>query len=287
MSANTEHRNRQPKGHPTGGQYASEQRASSGLRLGGDESAVEDDVVDAAIEVLRKEEEVYPFTITDRTGLIDYLQGEHPDEMKEAIAKAQLDSAPRFLPENPTWRPADGVPRGDAMYSRSYGGKSLGQDMHSIAQVNKGIRADIKEAQDGGYLPDDLTYRVIKNSAQSISITATGLSVRDYFDRRDSGRFGELQPSPFVREVDKRLEAIAGQYNWNGSDSQIDYFDVNFYSSVRVESPVDAAVGRARRAKTPQDRAEAIEAYNQACEEAEQIAGDIGAEYQRPYRFRT
>jgi hypothetical protein len=32
-----------------------------------------------------------------------------------------------------------------------------------------------------------------------------------------------------------RLEQIVGAYNWNGSDSQVDYFDVLFYGRVTFD----------------------------------------------------
>ncbi|MGC0252632.1 hypothetical protein [Pseudactinotalea sp. Z1748] len=300
---------RHPSGQPTGGQFAESQRASAGIALGleSDGGAL---IVADAIDQLEAEEGLYPDVLQDRSGAVEQMRANPDDPALAKYARRMLDTAPELLDANPTWQPASGVPAGDEMYSKTYGGRALTTDgqYRSTTEINKMIRADIKNAVAGGYLPEDLDYRVHKHDSSlssSINITAEGTGPLEYYDRRDALRgYGEpqLQKSPYVKEIEKRLGKIAFQYNWDGSDTQSDYFDVNFYQDARVVSPLDAARSRAYelRAKSAkahkagdQEKAHALLAdlkrvrrhHDDMYEMAEDIARDLGAQvdrYSRP-----
>jgi hypothetical protein len=51
-----------------------------------------------------------------------------------------------------------------------------------------------------------------------------------------NGYGAQWQYSPELKELMDYIEAIINSYNYDGSDSMVDYFDVNFYGFVDVES---------------------------------------------------
>ncbi len=53
-------------------------------------------------------------------------------------------------------------------------------------------------------------------------------------EARDSRYFEGQRHTPEAKEVFKQLEAMLGAYNFDGSETQVDYFHVNFYGHVRV-----------------------------------------------------
>ena len=309
MSTNTHDRARQPKGRPTGGQFAEEARAASGIALG---AAADDEgarAVADAIEQLEAEEQVYPDATQNRSGAMEQLRQTPDDPAMQTYARWVLETAPALLPANPTWQPAQGVPRGEEMYSRSYGGRSLSVDGHyrTTAEVTKEIRADIKDAIAGGYLPGDLTYRVRKHdsaTSSSVRIVAEGMGPHQFYDRRDAvTTYGDpyLQASPYVKEIEECLGKIAAQYNWDGSDTQSDYFDVNFYQHVEVANPLTTARNRAfalrdKAAKAHKagdtekahqllaDLKQARREHDEVYELVEDIAHDLDAQPDRYYR---
>lgn len=183
-----------------------------------------------------------------------HMDGLATGEERERFAAAFLADAPRPLEPFPDWKPAEGVPRGSERYSRSYGGKSLSYtDPHpqggsTVAQIAKAVRQDIKDAIKGGYLPGDLTYSVRSRNfagGSAIDLEISGLTFDDFYDReRLDLRDMRLQRSKFVGEVESRAQEILEQYNWDGTDSTIDYFDVRFYGHTHVNSPRDDAWAR-------------------------------------------
>ena len=292
------------------GEFGTVERAPSGLNLENPAGGAGDDseLLQRACTQIAAESASYGSARVNHDGAIRWLMAADTDPAAaREFAQRIVDTAPRNLPPDPTWAPAAGVPRGDSMHSRAYGGRSLPVDggYRSMAEVNKLIRSDIKAAVEGGYLPADLTYRVRKNHASGTSITAEGVSVEDYFDRREVNTYSgwnTLQPSPFVREVESRLAAIAWQYNYDGSDSMTDYFDRGFYEHVRVLSPVDAAQSEVYAAR---ERWRAVARFGEevSVEAAEEqlraararfeevvgqvraVAEQVGATWEEPHRF--
>jgi hypothetical protein len=154
------------------------------------------------------------------------------------------------------------------MYERAYGSKydrSL-----SRVDIAKAIRADIKEAVKAGKLPESAKYSVqsrsyaggfsidirVKNFHEAY-VVCDGFAAQSpeqeaLYGKRLCGNYwcSERNDSEHAKphdrlsweavQVEEKLKAIAWAYNFDGSDSQRDYFDVNFYSHVDIESARDA-----------------------------------------------
>jgi hypothetical protein len=129
----------------------------------------------------------------------------------------------------------------------------------SIADLSKAVRADIKQAVKDKHLPQG-KYSVTSKSysggrSQDIEIKAIAIQVvnieflsfkRDHpndIHPREIGRYTAAASKALVI-----LQAIQNQYNYNNSDSQSDYFDVNFYGHVKVAWELEQAEDHAFRA---------------------------------------
>lgn len=155
------------------------------------------------------------------------------------------------------------------MYERSYGSKYQESRGFSEAQVAAAIRADIKAAVKAGNLPGaPVKYSVRKRSyAGGFSIDIEAQDWPEAYvpcEGEAPSRFSEFGPyvcqhymcagraraegqpvsgdhreyknlSPEGASVIKKLEAISWAYNYDGSESQVDYFDRRFYGSIDIE----------------------------------------------------
>lgn len=128
------------------------------------------------------------------------------------------------------------------MYERAYGEKNNGT-WRDAADIAKDIRADIKAARQAGEinLPEGakISVRCSKYSGgQSIDVNVTGW-VGHRIEVEDAENFWpgftRRELTPEADEVQGRLERIVRAYNWDGSDSQSDYFDVCFYGHVSFD----------------------------------------------------
>lgn len=54
------------------------------------------------------------------------------------------------------------------------------------------------------------------------------------YDRRDPGVCNGVFLTPEAWEVLKRADEIANLHNWDNSDIQTDYFDVNYYFNINI-----------------------------------------------------
>lgn len=123
------------------------------------------------------------------------------------------------------------------------------------AQISAAIRRDIKEAVSAGELPD-AKYSVklqTFSGGKSISIRVSDLPF-PLFDRRflqheleTKGHvfYGGERYSVERRELLEKLERIGNAYNFDRSDIQTDYFHVNYYLHVAIDSSYEAAQRRA------------------------------------------
>lgn len=174
------------------------------------------------------------------------------------------------------------------MYERSYGYlyQELGEHP-TAAEIAKAIRADIKQAQQEGLLPASWSYSVRSETfagGQSIDV-----EVRDCADawqecdgtvpgsrREFPGGGWTASPcsicdgsEPHHRTLTEEasvakmtLERIHNAYNHDGSETQVDYFDVRYYGTVQFE---DARAADFRKR----------EAERLAARKAEREAGEI------------
>ena len=139
-------------------------------------------------------------------------------------------------------KPAKPVAAYQPDYSIAYGNrydKSL-----STTQIAAKVRAEIKAAQKAGKLPKGkIGIRTSYFSGgSSISIRAVGFQVlnpeRLALDIREPHVFHEYGPAlytPRAAAMVKSLESLLSAYNFDGSDSMVDYFHVNFYGHVSFD----------------------------------------------------
>lgn len=145
------------------------------------------------------------------------------------------------------------------MIERKYGEKYASTQGLKRPEIAKLIREDIKAAVKAGTLPKG-RYSVRTESYSgggSIDITVSdvvGIPIVN-LDRlrwhRDNphATYG-CEPAnvrdrytPEMREVIAKLERIHGSYNYDGSDSMADYYDVRYYGTVTVDCTWEVNVG--------------------------------------------
>lgn len=115
--------------------------------------------------------------------------------------------------------------------------------------IGKAIRSDIKEAINSGFLPKKLNNDNIKYSVRmkDNTIQVKGIIDGDRIEKlavtetikRNGMKTMVLgtEHGTAVNEVNnikEKLEKISNSYRYDNSNSMVDYFDTNFYSSVSV-----------------------------------------------------
>ena len=132
------------------------------------------------------------------------------------------------------------------MYERSYGAKY--QKGLSGKEIAKLIRKDIQAAIKAGTIPDG-AYSVryeCYSGGQSIDVKAKhlpGVAVLDPERVAYDALTYEEQQKRYMPDIHndtgkrilETLERIHAAYNHNGSESQVDYFDVNYYGSRDID----------------------------------------------------
>lgn len=123
------------------------------------------------------------------------------------------------------------------MYERSYGEKYDGS--LSTTEIAKLIRADIKVAVAAGELPGKPVTYSVRSEYFSMG-SSIDVEVRNYAGPVEEQGFGRPWMTQEAGAIKARLEAISGAYNHDGSDIQVDYFDVNYYGHVTFEASARA-----------------------------------------------
>lgn len=116
-----------------------------------------------------------------------------------------------------------------------------------ITEIAKDVRGDLKRAQREGWLREDLDFSVRTerfSGGRALRVNVKGMS--------DDERLS-YKPEPFNRrfnphggysaeasEIHDRVDSIVDQYNRDESNSQVDYFNTDFYHSIGFESEEDA-----------------------------------------------
>lgn len=142
--------------------------------------------------------------------------------------------------------------------SLSVGDKYTGY--RNATDVCKDIREELKKATAANYLPAGLKYSVTNDKfagGQAVRVVIQGVSDADRkMGSTDMNRYGEIDDLPEYKQLGARVEAITDSFNKQDVDSQSDYFNVSYYSSVDVESDrsrtfreEEAAKRKAARAK--------------------------------------
>lgn len=135
------------------------------------------------------------------------------------------------------------------MTTISYGSKYVrGLDVSDIAKC---VRRDIAAAVKSGELPPIKTSVTISRYSGGrslrVKITACPVGVmnidRVLADAADPHGYPTIREihSEAGREILARVESIVSAYNFDGSDTQSDYFHVNFYGFVDFASELEKA----------------------------------------------
>lgn len=132
------------------------------------------------------------------------------------------------------------------------GGKH--QPDRDITEIARDVRSDLKRAQEDGWLGDNLNFTVRTerlSEGRSLRVSIEGLTdderladAPDLHSRKFNPR-GEL--SDEAAQTQRRVRAIVEQYNRDESNSEVDFFDIDFYSSVAFESEDDVLAERTQR----------------------------------------
>jgi len=131
------------------------------------------------------------------------------------------------------------------MYERAYGSKYAENKNASTVAIAKLIREDIKNHINNGCLPAG-KYSVRSkyfSGGSSIHIEVKNIEHAVYTDEyincvknnlpvRDWPRCGYTLVAKNVLDT---LKAISNQYNYDGSEVMVDYFDVNFYFNANFD----------------------------------------------------
>lgn len=122
-----------------------------------------------------------------------------------------------------------------------------------VAEIAKRIRAEIKDQIKRELLPDlkasVRTRRFAGGEAIDVEITAFPCAVlnpeRLAFERANP-LAGCTLPRYNARASAalRQIQAIVDGYNYDGSDSQSDYFEVNFYGHVEISHKITSAERR-------------------------------------------
>jgi len=133
------------------------------------------------------------------------------------------------------------------MYERTYGEKhDNGMDIKDIA---KAVRQDIKDAQKAKTLPQMKISVTIErySGGQSLNLNIKEFPIqfiniyRMKLQTENSNVFvGNLPDehpayelyTPLAKKALETLKSMVGSYNYDGSETMTDYFDVNFYSHI-------------------------------------------------------
>jgi hypothetical protein len=123
-----------------------------------------------------------------------------------------------------------------------------------IAEIAKRVRAEIKDACKAGTLPQG-AYRVTISrfsGGRSLTVRVAPHAAFPLLNP-ERARLEATQPGAFfpdchyprytpeARAMLDQLRAIVGAYQYDRSDAQSDYFDVNFYEHVNVDGDAEAA----------------------------------------------
>lgn len=132
-----------------------------------------------------------------------------------------------------------------AMYERTYG--YLYTPGATVTQIAASVRRTIKTLVKADLLPADWTYSVRKRSHNSIDVTATApraiwAAEPDTYDHpwamnAETGKHVHAlaeRRTVEARMVHDTIKDLLDGHNHNGSETQMDYFDVKFYGNVHL-----------------------------------------------------
>jgi hypothetical protein len=137
------------------------------------------------------------------------------------------------------------------MYEKTYGAKY--DSALSVPEIAKRFRQDVKEAI-GRKVPEGLPKGLklsVRSDHNSISVRVVAcpglvvLNLARLCQERDNPHTWCQNPEPIhpeaAAELLKTLKAMLNAYNYDGSDLQSDYFNVNFYENIGFDGALERA----------------------------------------------
>ncbi|ACH62042.1 hypothetical protein MYRNA_34 [Mycobacterium phage Myrna] len=149
------------------------------------------------------------------------------------------------------------------MYERKFTGRNCPTGYVTASEIAKMMRADIKAAIKDGKLPGGMRNYSVRidnySGGRSIDITAQDLDGMwtvcpgmaktgcNHWDCQ-RGHTAEVLTAK-GQKVEKVLKDIHSSYNYDASEVQVDYFNVNFYGSAKIEDTRHAAFRASEKAR--------------------------------------
>lgn len=170
---------------------------------------------------------------------------------KEAAKKNKMKTESTF--EEPSFTEAEGY-----MGTTGWVGNKAPQGYKPLTEIASDMRKDFKDAKASGYLPSDLQYSAKKGagSSNSINVQITGLpSDREVYDynikENPYSNSYELEKKlkPKYQEVLNKANAIHSSYNYDGSNTMVDYFNRGFYGRAEIQDERDVAWEKQEKAR--------------------------------------
>lgn len=138
---------------------------------------------------------------------------------------------------------------GSCCAPRSYGAKYV-KGM-TVTAISAAIRADVKAALKAGELPAGVKVSVRKRDHASITVEVQALPAGFLIHQAApaNDRYGRTQVrTEAAQTLLDRLESIAKAYRYDGSRSEVDYFDTNYYASASFSWELERAERLAKEA---------------------------------------
>lgn len=128
------------------------------------------------------------------------------------------------------------------MYETTYGRYYAQTRDEDIAQIAKRVRADLKRYQADGLLPAKATFtvRIDRSGGQSLDVTLSGMpDTWTYVSPGLEPDYANYVPAhggytDDAKDALATMKRIVDAYNYDGSDIQVDYFNVRFYSTPKI-----------------------------------------------------
>lgn len=142
------------------------------------------------------------------------------------------------LDNNHTYKvPTFNVPNPDDYYPATVGSKHDSTRWVPAKEIASNLRKDFKEAQDKGYLPKHLEFRVTAPPSrmyQTVEVKILGVTDAQAANPDDGRQFGGYY-TPEAKELLERTRLIHQAYNSDSSNISVDYFQRDYGGSVSIE----------------------------------------------------
>lgn len=127
------------------------------------------------------------------------------------------------------------------MGSTGWSGAKSGKGYRSNKDIAKDIREDLKQATLAGVLPSNVKYSITSDlNSINVNVIYPDASDNDLGLWENDPSYGpRFVTDTKIKEIQDNVTAIKDAYNYDGSNSQVDYFNRGFYGQVRSHGSDD------------------------------------------------